>query len=133
MDRLISRLPMRLCTDGGPSVDLKVSCYYSADDPYAVKMNFGRVGDAEEAVWVVSRELLMVGLQARAGLGDTFIRPWDDGHTLITLLGDTGRALLRTPTRELSAFLAATAQLVPVGTESTRIDWDAWIGHILSA
>ncbi|MFF7680554.1 SsgA family sporulation/cell division regulator [Actinacidiphila glaucinigra] len=133
MDKLTTRLSMRLLAGGETPIHLKVECHYSAADPFAVHINFGCVGGLHEAVWVASRELLMAGLKAPTGHGDLLIGPWDHAYSYIALTGDTDTALLHIRTRELTDFLAATAQIVPVGAESARIDWEPWIGDVLSA
>ncbi|MFF7215233.1 SsgA family sporulation/cell division regulator [Streptomyces sp. NPDC008238] len=132
MRALTERLSLRLITGTRRFLDLSADCEYRADDPYTVRMRFGP-GGADEAEWVLSRELLLAGLAASAGDGDVHVEPGGHAHTLITLAGPGGTAVLQVATGELAAFLAATARLVPLGTEGTRIDWDACIAGLLSA
>lgn len=134
MRALTEHLPLRLITATGRVLDLSADCQYRADDPYTVRMRFGHEkGAGAEAQWVLSRELLLAGLAAPAGDGDVHVSPDDHAHTLIALAGPDGTAVLQVLTAELARFLAATAELVPLGTESTRIDWDACIAGLLSA
>ncbi|WP_431948947.1 SsgA family sporulation/cell division regulator [Actinacidiphila sp. bgisy167] len=130
MRALTEHLPLRLITPTGRVLDLSADCQYRADDPYTVRMRFGL---GAESQWVLSRELLLAGLAAPAGDGDVHVSPDDHAHTLIALAGLDGAAVLQVVTAELARFLAATADLVPLGTESTRIDWDACIAGLLSA
>ncbi|MFJ9914847.1 SsgA family sporulation/cell division regulator [Actinacidiphila glaucinigra] len=99
MDKLTTRLPMRLLAGGETPIHLKVECHYSAADPFAVHINFGCVGGLHEAVWVASRELLLAGLKAPTGHGDLLIGPWDHAYSYMALTGDTGTALLHIRTR----------------------------------
>ncbi|MET9879542.1 SsgA family sporulation/cell division regulator [Actinacidiphila glaucinigra] len=133
MEQLTVRLPMRLIAGGETDICLKVKCDYSAADPFAVHMNFGRVDGVHEAIWVASRELLMAGLTTPTGQGDLLIGPWDRTRSYIALTGDAGTALLHIRTRKLSEFLATTARIVPVGGEAAYINWEPWIGDVLSA
>ncbi|MDX3239480.1 SsgA family sporulation/cell division regulator [Streptomyces sp. ME03-5709C] len=134
MRELTGQLPLRLITGTRRVLDLSADCRYRPDDPYTVRMGFGHSeGARAKAQWALSRELLLAGLAVPAGDGDVHVAP--DGHarTRITLAGPGGTAVLQVATAELAGFLAATAELVPLGTESTRIDWDACIAGLLSA
>ncbi|MEU6340882.1 SsgA family sporulation/cell division regulator [Streptomyces sp. NPDC046977] len=132
-ESIVERLPMRLRAGPGPMLQLSVECRYGPDEPYAVHMRFGRVSGTGDAVWVVSRDLLLAGLRGPSGAGDVHVRPGADGDTLIGLGGESGTAVLRVGTGVLAAFLAAAIALVPLGTESGCIDWDACISGLLSA
>ncbi|MFD3456683.1 SsgA family sporulation/cell division regulator [Streptomyces sp. NPDC058691] len=132
-ESIVERLPMRLRAGPGPTVELSVECRYAAYEPYAVHMRFGRVPGTGDAVWVVSRELLLAGLRGPSGAGDVHVRPGAGEDTLIGLGGESGTAVLRVGTGALAAFLASTIALVPAGAESRHIDWDACISGLLSA
>ncbi|MET9878792.1 SsgA family sporulation/cell division regulator [Actinacidiphila glaucinigra] len=133
MRALTEHLSLRLITGTRRVLDLSADCQYRPDDPYTVRMRFGHGDGGDEAEWVLSRELLLAGLAAPAGDGDVHVEPGDHAHTMITLAGPGGTAVLQVATGELARFLAATAELVPLGTEGTRIDWDACIAGLLSA
>ncbi|MFF7458445.1 SsgA family sporulation/cell division regulator [Kitasatospora sp. NPDC008115] len=122
---------MRLITGEAQGRDLHVECRYETGDPFAVRLDFGA---DEGAVWVVARDLLAAGLRGPVGEGDVRIEPSGTGeHVFIALGCRDGVALLKAPTRPLARFLRATGRLVPVGTESDRIDWDRCISDLLSA
>ncbi|MFF3255089.1 SsgA family sporulation/cell division regulator [Actinacidiphila glaucinigra] len=133
MRALTEHLSLQLITGTRRVLDLSADCQYRPDDPYTVRMRFGHGDGGEEAEWVLSRELLLAGLASPAGDGDVHVEPGDHAHTLIVLAGPGGAAVLQVATGELARFLAATAELVPLGTEGTRIDWDACIAGLLSA
>ncbi|MDX2649896.1 SsgA family sporulation/cell division regulator [Streptomyces sp. PA03-1a] len=133
MRALTEHLSLRLITGTRRFLDLSADCRYRSDDPYIVRMRFGLDDGAGEAEWVLSRELLLAGLAASAGDGDVHVEPGDHAHTLITLAAPGGTAVLQVATGELARFLAATAELVPLGTEGGHIDWDACIAGLLSA
>jgi hypothetical protein len=133
MRALTERLSLRLITGARRFLELSADCHYRPDDPYTVRMRFGHGDGADGAEWVLSRELLLAGLAASAGDGDVHVEPGDHTHTLITLASPGGSAVLQIATGELARFLAATAELVPLGTEGARIDWDTCIAELLSA
>ena len=98
---------------------------FRASDPYTVRAVF--TGPHSVSTWLVGRELLAQGLLANqvapAGTGD--VRVWRDDdptYVLISLSGVEGDALLASPAEPLERFVATTRQLVPFGTESTRMD-----------
>ncbi|MCU7826728.1 SsgA family sporulation/cell division regulator [Kitasatospora sp. DSM 101779] len=131
MEGVTARMPMRLITGADSVHDLSVDCRYRAEDPYAVHLDF-RAFDPE-ATWVVSRELLLAGLRGPAGDGDVHVEPCCDTDVFIALGRHAGVAMLHTPVGHLTRFLAATADLVPIGSEAARIDWDGCITALLSA
>ena len=98
---------------------------FRASDPYTVRAVF--TGPHSVSTWLVGRELLAQGLLANqvapAGTGD--VRVWRDDdptYVLISLSGVEGDALLASPAEPLERIVATTRQLVPFGTESTRMD-----------
>ncbi|MEV0194614.1 SsgA family sporulation/cell division regulator [Kitasatospora purpeofusca] len=131
MANVSARVVMRLITDETHSREFGVECHYRPDDPYAVRLHFGAA--AQDAVWVLSRELLLRGLRGPAGEGDVHIEPGTDGSVFVALRGTDGIALLEAPYGPLARFLAATEELVPAGCETLRLDWDSWLTELLSA
>jgi hypothetical protein len=107
---------------------------YEPSDPFAVRIAFGDVGDDGGPVapedggisWLVSRELLQIGLDAPAGEGD--VRVWPaHGATDVLFLhlrAPSGEALFEFSRAVVSAFLRHTETLVPSGTESAQLDLD---------
>src|ERR1700691_6572278 len=55
------------------TVPLVASLYYSAEDPYAIRMAF-HVGMDEPVEWIFARDLLAGGMTEPAGDGD--VRVW---------------------------------------------------------
>ncbi|MFJ8431328.1 SsgA family sporulation/cell division regulator [Kitasatospora sp. NPDC094019] len=131
MDNVSARVVMRLITDGTHSREFAVECHYSPDNPYAVRLEFGAA--AHDAVWVLSRELLLRGLRGPAGEGDVHIEPGADDTLFVALRGQDGTALLDVPYGPLARFLTATEELVPAGREPAHLDWDRWLTELLSA
>ena len=61
--------------------------------------------------------------EAPAGTGD--VRVWrddDPSYVLISLSGVEGDALLAAPSEPVERFVTTTQQMVPFGSESTRMD-----------
>ncbi|MFG2818533.1 SsgA family sporulation/cell division regulator [Kitasatospora sp. NPDC048365] len=131
MERLTTRITMRLITGDDRSRDLDVDWTYRTDDPHAVELDFAPFQPG--AVWLLSRDLLMAGLDAPAGEGDVHVAPFDDTRVLIALEGRDGIALLAAPAAAVSGLLAATARLVPPGAEGGATDWDQGLKDLLAA
>ncbi|MBO0832005.1 MAG: SsgA family sporulation/cell division regulator, partial [Actinobacteria bacterium] len=72
-----AELGLSLVVPDHGSVPLVASLYYSADDPYAIRMAF-HVGADEPVEWIFARDLLAVGLECPAGEGDVQVWPGDD-------------------------------------------------------
>ncbi|MFJ9774502.1 SsgA family sporulation/cell division regulator [Kitasatospora sp. NPDC101157] len=131
MECLTTRLTMRLMTGDERSRDLTVDWSYRATEPHAVELDF--TSYQAEAVWSLSRDLLIAGLNEPSGEGDVHVTPYDDTHLLIALAGREGVALLAVPAGAVAGFLADTLKLVPPGQEHTRIDWDRGLEDLLAA
>ncbi|MEV8098226.1 SsgA family sporulation/cell division regulator [Kitasatospora sp. NPDC085879] len=124
-------MPMRLITGADSVHDIDAVLRYRADDPFAVHLDF-RAFDPG-ATWIVSRELLLAGLHGPAGAGDVRVEPCCGTDLFVALGRSADTALLHTPLGHLARFLAATTDLVPVGSEGARIDWDGCITALLSS
>ncbi|MFJ7280771.1 SsgA family sporulation/cell division regulator [Kitasatospora sp. NPDC098663] len=131
MQEATAQLPLRLITGPTQCRHVPTLCRYSLADPFAVTMDFDDA--CGEARWLLSRDLLLAGLEGPAGDGDVHIAPTEDGGTVIALGGPGGVALLHTATRPLARFLTATLLLVPLGAEGQHVDWDAAIARFLTA
>ncbi|MCG6493806.1 SsgA family sporulation/cell division regulator [Kitasatospora sp. A2-31] len=131
MDHLTTRIAMRLVTDEEHGQELHVDWSYRTDDPHAITLDFGSY--QADAVWTLSRDLLIAGMHAPAGEGDVHIALYDDTRMLIALGGSDGIALLAAPAEAVERFLTATTRLVPPGLEHTRIDWDQGLKDLLAA
>ncbi|MGV9347729.1 SsgA family sporulation/cell division regulator [Streptomyces spiralis] len=106
---------------------------YEPADPYVVRAAFFVHSD-EPVEWVLGRDLLADGLEGSAGCAD--VRIWSaagrgDESIYIALGSSGGTALLEVPVQDISSFLQDTQALVPPGTESGLIDWDAELAHLL--
>jgi hypothetical protein len=110
--------------------------YYSAADPYAVRMAF-HVGTDEPVEWIFARDLLAAGIQARHGEGD--VQVWPSAASCgrsepvlnIELSSPFGRAHFEAPAAAMSAFLRRTYQVVPAGEESSFVNIEAELNALL--
>ncbi|MFJ8098061.1 SsgA family sporulation/cell division regulator [Streptomyces griseofuscus] len=116
------------------SLPLCMRLRYEPSDPYVVLAVFFTHSD-EPVEWVLGRDLLADGLKGSAGHGD--VRIWSavgrgDAAMYLALGSRMGTALLEVHVRDVKTFLESTEALVPRGTESGRIDWDAELAYLLS-
>jgi len=129
------RVDSRLLLSETCDVSFPTQLHYDAMDPYAVTATF-LFGDGLETDWVLARELLVDGLQGQTGHGDVMLRPLmgaESTEVELTLSVGGGYARVTLPAGSLAAFLQASHQIVPPGTESRHLDLDTTIGHLLSA
>src|SRR5215469_18454835 len=63
-----AELGLMLIVPDHDAVPLVASLFYSADDPYAVRMAF-HVGMDEPVEWIFARDLLAAGLKGASGEG----------------------------------------------------------------
>src|SRR5690606_32147048 len=115
------------------SFRIPVELRYDTCDPYAVRLTFHLPGDAP-VTWAFGRELLVDGVAAPCGEGDVHIAPVDSGslsEVLIRLQVGSDRALFRSSTAPLVAFLDRTDKLVPLGQEGALADFDAHLDEAL--
>jgi hypothetical protein len=113
-------------------VPLTADLYYSAEDPYAVKIAF-HTGLDEPVEWVFARELLASGRVFLSGEGDVVIWPtpgFPRGVLNIEVSSSFGHAHFEAPDAEIYDFLKRVYALVPSGTES--VDLDGLLSDILS-
>jgi hypothetical protein len=107
---------------------------FRVNDPYTVRAVF--TNSHTMSTWLLGRELLYQGMDADqescAGTGDVQVwRDEDRSFALISLNGVEGSALLAAPAQALEAFLDATVNLVPFGSESDHMDQE--IGALIAA
>ena len=115
------------------TVPLVASLYYSADDPYAVRMAF-HVGTDEPVEWIFARELLATGLACPAGEGDVRVWPGPPaGREVlnIALSSPFGQAHFKAPVPAMADFLRLTYDLVAGGREDEFIDVDGELDELL--
>ena len=121
-------------------VPLMASLYYSCHDPYAVKMAF-HVGTDEPVEWALARDLLAAALHSREGIGD--VQAWPSAASTgeaaggqkimnIAMTSPHGHAQFEASAAAIETFLAQTYQLVPDGSESSYLDFDAELAELLS-
>lgn len=139
-------LEMALIAPDDVMVPLIASFYYTSRDPYAVRVAF-HVGADEPNEWIFSRDLLAQGLTTCAGLGDVQIWPSSEdargaqgpsgaetaecGIINLQLSSPTGSARFQVPDAGITAFLAATYQLIELGEETREIDIEAELTDLL--
>jgi hypothetical protein len=115
------------------TVPLVASLYYSADDPYAIRMAF-HVGTDEPVEWIFARELLATGLACPAGEGDVRVWPASPaGREVlnIALSSPFGQAHFNAPVPATADFLRLTYDLVAAGREDEFIDVDGELDELL--
>ncbi len=127
-------LALNLLSADGADVPLEAELRYTAQDPLAVEALFDD-GSAEPVRWVFARDLLAEGLDRRSGDGDVVVWPTQDAQARpavhLRLRSPNDAALLEAPADALGEFLAATALLVPPGTEYQHLDIDAALESLL--
>ena len=137
-----AELGLRLVAAEQTIVPLVASLYYSAGDPYAIRMSF-HVGADEPVEWIFARELLADGMTTPAGDGDVQIWPSSpaagpDGEIggpltvlNIKLSSPFGEAHFEALAEAISNFLDRTYSIVRMGQESGVIDIDAELNGLL--
>ncbi|MGQ0837626.1 SsgA family sporulation/cell division regulator [Actinokineospora sp.] len=105
---------------------------YRAGEPFTITAAFQTDRD-RWVEWVFARDLLVEGLTCPAGEGDVRMRPdFSGGRTMLVLeiSSPEGHARLEMEHDAVESFLDATAEIVPLGTESDHFDIDALIEEI---
>ena len=103
---------------------------YDSSEPYAVTVAFA-TERGRWVEWVFARELLVDGLNERAGEGDLSIRPDSDPDLLVLEIhAPSGNASFLLDRDDTEDFLAETLELVPAGSESTHFDIDALLAEL---
>jgi hypothetical protein len=116
------------CNSLGP---VRVNLRYTADDPHAVILDIATPQRSGWVRWQMARDLLADGLNAPTGEGDVHVSPvevapGERGDTVaVELSSPEGVVLLVFDRAPLEKVLDEIECLVPAGTESDRIDWDA--------
>jgi len=136
-----AELGLRLVVPQQTIVPLVASLYYSADDPYAIRIAF-HVGLDEPVEWIFARDLLSSGIGSRQGLGDVTVWPspatgadTGDGpsaHVLnIELSSPFGHAHFEAPIPDIASVLRRTYEIVPAGNEGDFVDVEAELTNLL--
>src|ERR1700733_2871415 len=128
-----AELGLSLVVPDHGAVPLVASLYYSAEDPYAIRMAF-HVGTDEPVEWILARDLLAGGLEGPAGEGA--VQVWPPGHERPELLNIAlpppfGDAHFEAPRASTAAFLSRTYEVISAGNESEYIDVAAELDDLL--
>lgn len=118
----VGRVLSRGLTDPVP---IKLTFEYDQRDPFTVSLFIPSPRSKTNTEWVLARELLADGRLGIEGPGgDVTVAPGaDPGEVLIDLLSPSGHAVLWVADEDLVQFLTAAYELVPAGTEASRINW----------
>ncbi len=128
-----AELGLTLVVPDHGTVPLVASLYYSADDPYAIRMAF-HVGLDEPVEWIFARELLGAGLAEPTGEGDVQVWPGSlDGRDVLnlSLSSPFGQAHFEAPITATADFLRRTYGLIAAGQEDEFIDVDSELDELL--
>ena len=135
---VVEVVAMQLIGSDASVIPVSAELSFRTSDPYTVRAVF--TGPHTMSTWLVGRELLALGMhatsEAPAGTGDVQVwRDEDPDYTLVSLSGVEGSALLAAPSEPIVRFLAGTEALVPIGTESDRMESEitALIAALLTA
>ncbi|MFD7337687.1 SsgA family sporulation/cell division regulator [Streptomyces violascens] len=106
---------------------------YDPEDPFAVQMAFPAPATLEgtEVSWEFARELLEVGIEAPAGVGDVRVRPYGYDRTVLEFHAREGVAMVHIRTSEVRRFLQQAQLLVPTGREHQYLDMDGDLAALL--
>jgi hypothetical protein len=105
---------------------------FHADEPFAVTVAF-RTERGRWVEWTFARDLLVIGLDDPAGLGDVRVRPdlsEDEAMLTLEIESPDGYASFELEREDVEAFLASTYELVPPGSENEYFDIEALIEEI---
>ncbi|WP_405621437.1 SsgA family sporulation/cell division regulator [Streptomyces sp. NBC_01511] len=107
--------------------------HYDGEDPFAVRMAFPPTATLEgtEVSWAFSRELLTLGMDEPAGLGDVRVRPFGYDRTVLEFHAPEGVAMVHVRTSEVRRFLDRSLAIVPVGREHLYLDLDHDVAELL--
>lgn len=123
-----------VCRDGsGRPHRLPTVHVYDESEPFAVTVVFRTRG--MELPWMFSREILILGQVSPVGDGDVRVWPSVDATgapvVMLRLSSPDGTLVLEAAADEIRAFLDASIELVPRGTEADHVDLDALIMEML--
>ncbi|KIF77771.1 regulator [Streptomyces sp. 150FB] len=106
---------------------------YDRTDPFTVHMAFPPLATLEgtEVTWEFSRELLALGVDEPAGVGDVRVRPFGYGRTVVEFHAPEGTAMVHLRTSELRRFLERVQGLVPAGREHLYLNLDHDLDELL--
>lgn len=131
-----AEIGIRLVVPGKTVLPLTAGLFYTARNPYAIRVAF-HVGRAERVEWTFARELLSTGLDGAAGLGD--VRVWPSpGRRIgfrralnLEISSPSGTATFEVPSKDVRNFLRRTYAVVPATAESEHLDMEAGLKNLL--
>ncbi|MFE4956133.1 SsgA family sporulation/cell division regulator [Streptomyces sp. NPDC056653] len=116
-------------------VTIRARFYYASDDPFAVTVDLS-TAERDTVSWTFSRDLLDAGTRHRAGLGDVRVWPTPtlSGNRLLNLSVGTfpNSAHFFMDAERIKKWLDRTYEIVPAGSESGVVDWEAAIAFLLA-
>ncbi|WP_405793118.1 SsgA family sporulation/cell division regulator [Streptomyces sp. NBC_01506] len=126
-------LQARLVASAPQQETVPATLHYDGQDPFAVRMAFPPTATLEgtEVSWAFSRELLTVGMDEPAGLGDVRVRPFGYDRTVLEFHAPEGVAMVHVRTSEVRSFLDRSVGVVPVGREHLYLDLDNDVAELL--
>jgi hypothetical protein len=132
MTAVSTQVTVRRPDASGLQLPVTARLYYTNYDPYAVQVTFF-VGVAEPATWVLARDVLIDGMNGRAGGGAVTLWPSPGGQAVtIELATPDGPVRFEAPADDIAGFLARACQLVPRGAEYAAADIDAELDSLLA-
>ncbi len=112
--------------------------HYSSEDAFAVNTTFiapQRPSDPG-VTWTFARELIATARVEPVGEGDVHAWPtMGDDHTPVIamlLMSPDGQALVELSAAGVEQFINATLRLVPVGAETSEVDFDGMLESLLA-
>lgn len=106
---------------------------YTPADPLVVTVVF-RVETGPNVTWRIGRDVLGQGMSTPSGVGDVQVWPahLELRRSARLRISSRGRtALFELPVLPLERWLEETYGLVPAGTETHGLDWDAFAAGLL--
>jgi hypothetical protein len=119
---------------------VRASLRYDESDPFAVRLTFLAECDQqcdahEDIIWYFARELLAIGLDDYAGLGDVRVWPWTTPRgdfVALALTSPDGNALFEVSRSAVIRFLKSTYLIVPREREIDHLDVNNAITRLLT-
>jgi hypothetical protein len=126
-------LVVHVVVGGEPRTSLPASFHYRSADPYAVRLSIGATSTGT-VDWTFARDLLHEGMSRLVGEGAVLVSPLRAPHgpvVRVVVRSRTGSAALDFRAPAVADFLNRTHQLVPPGTEGSRVDVDRLVTLLL--
>lgn len=130
-----AEIGIRLLVPGKAAVPLAAGLFYTARNPYAVRVAFF-AGGSERVEWTFARDLLALGLRGAAGLGDVRVWPspgsrFGSRRLNLEISSPAGMATFEVAARDIRNFLRRAYEIVPQGAEAGHLDFEAGLTRLL--